>query len=421
MAVLLESDRNTPAQGHLDELAARTTVVFVVTGFLTVAWSFYVDDVLVALMETLQPCVGDCLNVYDPAQWSAVRWTTALLLAFISSAPVAVYHLLSFSKPGLLPNEYLAFKRWIFIGFFVVSILAYALMTNGLPWLYQVGFEQHTKAGLAAQYSAIDMLNVAIYLIWVMMVATLTWLLIIMIGHLQLLTSSTADWWRWRIYGMGSLLLVLTVPEAAASTTLPLLVLYVITSEWIGSGWMRTLPASVGEIKERFDGEGRRRRISIIDCSCAGANVHAKHNVTPGCATVHVEALCQRQEERERILEHVFRTASTDVIITGCDGTPCPAPFLRNFNTMEVQVWGLNLMNLQNHRVEHAPLILEQRLAMLGLYESVTNTVQEHERTNLFQEHQIDPSAVVQIDERGWATYFPDNVLLMQRPHRLEQ
>ena len=421
MAVLLESDRNTPAQGHLDELAARTTVVFVVTGVLTVVWSFFVDEVLVSLMNRLQPCTGDCLNVYDPAQWSAVRWTTALLLALISSAPVAVYHLLSFSKPGLLPNEYIALKRWIFSGFFVVSVLAYILMADGLPWLYQVGFEQHTEAGLAAQYSAIDMLNVALYLIWVVMVATLTWLLIIMIGHLQLLTSATADWWRWRMYGMGSLLLVLTVPEAASSATLPLLVLYVVTSEWIGSGWIRTLPASVGEIKERFDGEGRRRRISVLDCSCAGANAHAQGIVTAGCATVHVEALCLRQDERERILEHVFRTASTDAIITGCDGTPCPAPFLRNLNAMGVQVWGLDLMNLQNHRVDHPPLILEQRLAMLGLYESVSNGVHEHERVNLFEQHEIDPPSLHEIEGHGWGTYFPDTVLLMQRPHRLDQ
>ena len=105
MAVLLESDRNTPAQGHLDELAARTTVLFVVTGILTVAWSFFVDDVLVSLMNALQPCTGDCLNVYDPAQWSAVRWTTALLLALISSAPVAVYHLLSFFEARAAPQR----------------------------------------------------------------------------------------------------------------------------------------------------------------------------------------------------------------------------------------------------------------------------------------------------------------------------
>ena len=88
---------------------------------------------------------------------------------------------------------------------------------------------------------------------------------------------------------------------------------------------------------------------------------------------------------------------------------------------MGVQVWGLDLMNLQNHRVDHPPLILEQRLAMLGLYESVTNGVLEHERVNLFEQHQIDPPSVHEIEGHGWGTYFPNTVHLMQRPHRLDQ
>ena len=34
-----------------------------------------------------------CLNVYDPAQWSAIRWLSALYLAFLSSLPVTLHHI----------------------------------------------------------------------------------------------------------------------------------------------------------------------------------------------------------------------------------------------------------------------------------------------------------------------------------------
>ena len=100
MAVLLESDRNTPAQGHLDELAARTTVLFVVTGILTVAWSFswttswfmMVAATLRRVPQRLRPPV-ECGSVDDGS------------VGIGTGAPVGVYHLLSFSKPGCSPTN----------------------------------------------------------------------------------------------------------------------------------------------------------------------------------------------------------------------------------------------------------------------------------------------------------------------------
>ena len=74
MSVLLEHDRQRTVQSHLDELTWRTTLVFATIATLTLVWSVYVDDVLDIVLTALKPCVGDCLNVYDPAQWSAVRW-----------------------------------------------------------------------------------------------------------------------------------------------------------------------------------------------------------------------------------------------------------------------------------------------------------------------------------------------------------
>ena len=102
MAVLLEQDLQRPVQVHLNELTWRTTVVFATVSLFTLAWSVMVDDVLDIVLQNLKPCPGECLNVYDPAQWSAVRWLTSLLLAALSSLPLIAFHVLQFSKPGLL-------------------------------------------------------------------------------------------------------------------------------------------------------------------------------------------------------------------------------------------------------------------------------------------------------------------------------
>ena len=104
MSVLLEQDRNRALQSHLDELTWRTTLVFAAVVTLTLVWSYFVDDVLDELLTMLKPCAGDCLNVYDPAQWSAVRWLTALLLGVFSALPLMLFHINQFTKPGLLPT-----------------------------------------------------------------------------------------------------------------------------------------------------------------------------------------------------------------------------------------------------------------------------------------------------------------------------
>ena len=241
MAVLLEQDQQQPVQAHLNELTWRTTVVFATVSLLTLAWSLMVDDVLDHVLQNLKPCPGECLNVYDPAQWSAVRWLTSLLLATLSTLPLIAFHVLSFSKPGLLPAEYKALRRWMAATAVGLLIIAYMLVNHWLPALYQTGFAQHDKAGLAAQYSAIDMLLVATFCVWATMVMAATWSGLVVMGRLGVVNRTTADVWRLRLYGVGSLLLALSIPEHAQPLLLPLLATYWTTSELIGQRWLLSL------------------------------------------------------------------------------------------------------------------------------------------------------------------------------------
>ena len=158
MAVLLDQDQLQPVQVHLNELTWRVTILFASIALLTAVWVTVVDDVLDSILQSLKPCGGDCLNVYDPAQWSAVRWLTSLLLAVLSALPLIAFHVLQFSKPGLLPSEYTSLRRWMITTASALIVVVFLLVRHGLPALYDAGFSQHNKAGLAAQYSAIDML-----------------------------------------------------------------------------------------------------------------------------------------------------------------------------------------------------------------------------------------------------------------------
>ena len=351
MAVLLDQDQDQPVQVHLNELTWRGTILFTSIALLTIVWIFMVDDVLDTILERLKPCVGDCLNVYDPAQWSAVRWLTSLLLAVLSSLPLIAFHVLQFSKPGLLPGEYASLRRWMITTSLGLVVIVYLLMNHVLPALYDAGYVQHNNAGLAAQYSAVDMLLVAAFCVWAIMVIAATWTGLVVMGQLGVVNRTTADVWRLRVYGIGSLLLVLSVPDHAQSMLLPLLATYWTTSELIGQRWLYAPPLAQGRAVERLDPEGRRQRIAVVDCSCEGANAHHGHARIKGCTTVSVDAICTSASSRTAVLEHLMHANITAAVITGCSGQPCPAKFKENVSHLGIRLHGLNMMALQNHRV----------------------------------------------------------------------
>ena len=96
MSILLESDSNTSVQSHFDELTFRTTILFLSVSLLSLGWLMIIDDVLLFLLDHLQPCKSECLNVFDPAQWSVVRWLSAIILGIMSALPLMVFHILQF-------------------------------------------------------------------------------------------------------------------------------------------------------------------------------------------------------------------------------------------------------------------------------------------------------------------------------------
>ena len=410
MAVLLEQDLQQPVQVHLNELTWRTTVVFATVSLLTLAWSIMVDNVLDIVLENLKPCPGECLNVYDPAQWSAVRWLTSLLLGALSALPLIAFHVLQFSKPGLLPGEYHALRTWMLTLALGLVAIVYLLVNHWLPALYAAGFTQHNNAGLAAQYSAIDMLLVAAFCVWASMVVAATWTALVVMGRLGVVNRTTADVWRLRLYGVGSLLLALSTPDHAQPLLLPLLATYWTSSEIMGQRWLRAAPLAQGYAVERLDMEGRRQRIALIDCSCEGGNAHHGHAAVDGYSTVSVEGICTTSSSRTAVLEHLIQANITDAVITGCDGNPCPKQFKENIDHLGVRLHGLNLMAFQNHRVANPTPNLDVRIGLNTLPSLFTESARQQNLTKLVEENQYIKA--VEIESQfisQWATDFLDS------------
>lgn len=87
MSLQLERDSRAELQAHLDELTGRTTLIFAVIVGMTLLFSTQIDAWLDQLLTAINPCQTECLNLYDPARWSAVRWLSALLVALLLRPP----------------------------------------------------------------------------------------------------------------------------------------------------------------------------------------------------------------------------------------------------------------------------------------------------------------------------------------------
>lgn len=417
MSILLESDANTPVQSHFDELTFRTTVVFLSVSLLSLAWLFVIDSVLANLLDHLQPCPDACLNVYEPAEWSVVRWLTAIVLGMLSALPLMVHHFLRFAKPGLLPGEYRALRRWTWGGTAGVALLSAGLLGWLFPWAYDAGHRHHLSVNLVAQYNAVDILLYAVLSVWMLMLFTFTWLSLVFLGKGGILNQQTAEFWRWRIYGLGTLLLLLSVPEHNTGLGLVLLLLYWSSSELIGSRWFTMVPSHFGISKTRLDHEGRKRRILIADCSCLGANAHYGVNPIEGYSMMRFGGICSSKTDRNQLMEHVLSNRISDVIITGCDTAPCPKRLKNNFNTLGTSLRGFDLMGLQNHR-PGMPLRpqLDVEMSLVSLNDPFPEHGMPQRLIHLMKENSILPEEILLRENGplGWSSFERDDVLLLR-------
>ena len=358
MTILLESDKDKAIQSHLDELSKRTILIFVTIVTLTLIWSFSVDELLRDFLAMLHPCQGDCLNVYDPAQWSAIRWLSALYLAFLSSLPLLLHHVHSFAKPGLAIHEYKALKRCTMFGT-VLLVLSFVLMTTTLlPMLFAAGHENHQSVGLSAQYSAVEMLAIATYLTWILGLMFISWLVMFTAGQLRLLTETTAEWWRVRVYGITSLLILLTVPEQAQALSVPLVVIALASNEFFARPWFSQTNLVSGRMTDWFDSEGRRRRLAVIQSIECPKSINSNLAKEAGYSLLTVQNWHERKEDREMVLLFIQHQRITDVMLNHDDRNELPAFIKENFERLNIELHAHNHVSIDQWTVHPFSTIL---------------------------------------------------------------
>ena len=272
MTLQLERDSRTEVQAHLDELTGRVTLIFAVIVGLTFAFSTQIDGWLDALLKQIDPCTDSCLNLYDPARWSAVRWLSATLAAIAAASPLICQQIWAFSNKGLLPSERKWMVRWMFGGTCLTLMISATTLLYGLPYVFNFGHGIQTEMGLTARYDAVLMLSITLSVIWTQTIVSLSILGMAIAGMLGVLNKETADWWRLRCYALVVMLLYASLPEFGGLAFM-LILASIFTIEVLCSSWFNQHALQTINTVELMDGEGGVRRPVIVECQCSGAAV----------------------------------------------------------------------------------------------------------------------------------------------------
>lgn len=413
MSLQLERDQRAHLQAHLDELTGRVTLIFAAIVVVTLVVSTQIDAWLDLLLTKIDPCNNDCLNLYDPARWSAVRWLGALLAAIAIVSPLIMQQAWAFSNKGLLPSERTWMLRWMFGGCAVALTASALTLIWLLPTTFGFGHSIQTDMGLMARYDAVLMLSIAIAVIWMQTVVSVAVLALAIAGQLGALNKHTADWWRLRTYGLVLLLLYASLPQfgglAFVLIVASLLVMEVVCKPWLN----QEAPLAV-EVITVLDEEGGARRPMVLECHCNGAAIPLPSPIDLSVPRLVYEGLCRSEHQREQVFDAILATKTTDLIVTGCDGVPLGESFKSNCKSLGASVRGMNLLERQSYRTQpaqHPGLEFKLMMAQLSSpwpeqnqIERVVDIMKKHpDRTYVFTTgnekeswgQQLNPSSVL--------------------------
>ena len=361
MSFQLEQDSSIHVQEHLNELTARVTFTLFLATVTTLAWLTQVDALLDDLLRQLNPCENDCLNLFDPAKWSAVRWMTAALLGMITVMPIALHQMWKFSKPGLLPSERTWMKTWFLAG--ALSTAVAVVTTIGLlfPMFFDTGHQTHESMKLDARYDAVHMLSLVIAVIWTEVIVACAIFAMMLAGILGMLNEDTADWWRIRIYGLVVLLLLASLPEFGG-LAITLAILAVSTIEACSRKWLKGKSPLFRGFQSIMDAEGELRNMVLVDCITDGDTSALPKTVDLPIPIYSSSSLCNSSKERALLLEKVIRHRISDVFLSGCSIDSLPESFKKNCSSQ-----GCTLRELEYERRPSPNQALELQLSIACL------------------------------------------------------
>lgn len=332
MSIHLSRDSNTSLQNHIDEFASRIGLLIFLWVIVSIPWFLNIDTILAYFIERFKPCDGDCLNLYEPAKWSETRFMISGLLGLMTIFPLVMQQIWVFFKPGLMKSERKMLKSTLIIIPITMIITIYTTVFHILPYIFSYGNDVHTEMGFTPNYDVISIISITMSILWVEFLTLVGITILICAGITGNLNSSNKNWWRLRVYGFISLLMLLSFYGNSRLGPY-LLITCLILIEIAVQPWYLRKPKTELKPKVVYDTYGEVRRIGIISCDCMREN-----EIESAPHVLGQKSLCSNITVQEQTYKLLSEAKLTDMILINCKEVSETEQLYQNFKSITKRI-----------------------------------------------------------------------------------
>ena len=366
MAIENELIAKQSAHIFIDEFVTRIGVVIIAILISSLFWINYVDNVLTFLVGQLIPCDIECANLYDPYAWTKLRWIMAFMISFIPLIPLSFYQTYRFLEPSLFLREKKYLIR-VFISTLIIGVVS-IVSTVGffLPSIFTIGHDTVLSSGFEPNYDTILLIDFAMNIIWLEVIVTGYVSVLILAGGLNLINDRNIGNWRWVLFSSFFFLILLTTNLADYGLQWLVLFAVIILLEGLIRRHSDKFSTNLRGLKPVLDVDYKERKLVYVDCMCSGLLPATSPLEISPIGEIKVFNLCESSSEREILIDNIAFSNVTDLIISGCNGTPLPAAFKASCSHLGCQVNGLNFLDINNMRIKDCKSNASQKILLLS-------------------------------------------------------
>ena len=291
-----------------------------------------IDDILGYFIDVLDPCVEECLNLYQPEKWSELRWIISGLLGFVTIIPIVNLQIWNFSKPGLTQSERKMLRFALILAPLMFLIFSYISIVEILPMFYDLGHSVHTDYGFVVKYDAISLVYFASIVLWAQVLVIVSASVMISSGITGNLDSDNANWWRLRVYGFVAMVSLLSYYERTSNGLIITLVTLLII-EIISRPWTTKKPKYIVNLETNYDRLGEVISTLKVSCNCINElDYGSMQNI------LTLSNICTDKEKQDDLIKILARYNPNQMLIFGCNNTKVYDPLKELFPEIVIDV-----------------------------------------------------------------------------------
>jgi Sec-independent protein secretion pathway component TatC len=395
---VVPTDSSQHVMDHLAEASKR--IQRLVFAFLLVAiiWAFVIDDMFAWWLARIPLAEGaGSLTIYSPYAWLDTKWTAVGLLAIWTTLPWAALELWKFAEPGLLQREKAWLSTMISTGILGGSVLVIWGWGWGFPRLVEMANSAGMIEGVGAHYDVVSLFAMALALTWFVLLLFLQSLGLTVGRGLDLITEDPLDSLRLRLHFVAITILYIVTPPAFQGLFLAAALTLIFGTEFIASLSPLASRTRGRNSQTIFDSEGGERRVLMVDCACVDVCPRLQQSqLGTNIGMMVANAICLNPDEVGHLCERVSSEQITDVVISGCDGSPTPGNMKHSLEAMNCSLSGLDRLSTTIHGDSATPeyIDLANRIDLARASRPWSESAQSRAQLKVIQEQDLPANLI---------------------------